>query len=96
MACAGVEFVPVDAGPEGRLDHVGVVVVVFARPVPAFVFLEDAVGVGVCAFHVAVPFTGASHVFRWKSAVVEEHELELGVDAALEPVAVAGDGPVFE
>ena len=47
-------------------------------------FLEDARGVGVVAFHVAVPFTGASHVFRWKPAVVEGHELELGVDAALE------------
>ena len=62
----------------------------------AVVFLEDARGVGVVAFHVAVPFTGASHVFWWEPAVVGKHELELGVDAALEPVAVAGDGPVFE
>lgn len=28
--------------------------------------------------------------------MVGKHELELGVDAALEPVAVAGDGPKFE
>lgn len=91
-----MEFVPVDAGAEGWLGYVVFLWGCLFRCALAVVFLEDARGVGVVAFHVAVPFTGASHVFRWKPAVVEGHELELGVDAALEPVAVAGDGPVFE
>ena len=43
-----MEFVPVDAGAEGRLAGV------------QFVFLEDAVGVRVGAAHVAVSFAGAA------------------------------------
>ena len=87
-----MEFVPVDAGAEGWLGHVGLVVLVctwFALPV---VLLEDAGGVGFGAVHVAVPFAGAAHVRLGQAAVVDEHALERGVEPSLEAVAVAWHG----
>ena len=87
-----MEFVPVDAGPEGGLGDVVLIGFMRRGCVVAVVLLEDQGRVGCGAFHVAVPFAGPFHVLLGHAAVVEEHELDLGVDAALEPVAVARDG----
>ena len=87
-----MKFVPVDAGSECWLGHVGLVVLVctwFALPV---VLLEDAGGVGFGAVHGAVPFAGASHVRLGQAAVVDEHALERGVEPSFETVAVARHG----
>ncbi len=87
-----MKFVPVDAGSECWLGHVGLVVLVctwFALPV---VLLEDAGGVGFGAVHGAVPFAGASHVRLGQAAVVDEHALERGVEPSPEAVAVAWHG----
>ena len=90
--CAGVEFVPVDAGAEGGLA--GVRFVFLRRPMHGvpFVFLEDVGGVGLGAFHIAEPFAGAAHVVFRHAAVVEQHAFGRGVEAAFDPVAVTRHG----
>lgn len=68
-----MEFVPVDGGA---------VAFGLARFLSALLFwcwlwlvvcvFDEAGGVGVGAFHVAVPFAGASHVFLGQSVVLQQ------------------------
>ena len=90
-----MEFVPVDAVAEGGLCRrfvIGVVGIGVGGML--VVFLEDAGGVWFGAFHVAQPFAGAAHVVLGHAAVVDQHAFDRGVEAALEPVAVARHRPV--